>query len=111
MGKAFGQHKAGIMNSTEKAYAQILELQKANGTIKGWWFEAMTFKLGSDCRYTPDFMVQMPSDEIEFHEIKGGVWRDDSRVKLRMAADKFPFRFRGYTLVKKHWQEEDFTVK
>lgn len=111
MGKAYGQHKAGQMNGTETAYARILELQKANGTIKDWWFEAMTLKLATDCRYTPDFMVQMPDDSIEFHEIKGGIWRDDSRVKIRVAAEKYPFRFHGYTLKKKSWHEEDFTVK
>lgn len=111
MGKAYGHHKAGVMNSTEIAYCRILELQRANGTIKEWWFEAITLKLAADCRYTPDFMVQMPDDTIEFHETKGGIWRDDSRVKIRVAADKFPFRFRGFTYQRKQWKEEDFTVK
>ena len=104
-------HKAGVMNSTEKAYAYLLDLQKANGTIQKYYFESMKLSIGKNCGYTPDFMVVNSSGELEFHEVKGGFWRDDARVKIKACADKYPFIFKGYTLKSGKWIEEDFTVR
>jgi len=109
-GKAFGKHRAGVMNSTEVFYSSILELQRANGTIKDWWFEAMTFKLAEGTKYTPDFMVQMPDDTIEYHETKS-YWRDDAKVKIKIAADKYPFVFKALMHKGKKFEEVDFTVR
>lgn len=110
MGKAYGSHKSGVMNGTEKLYAKMLELQKAAGMIKGYWFEAMTFKLADDTRYTPDFMVQMMDDEIEFHEVKGR-WMDDAKVKIKIAATMFPFVFKSFIYSGRNFEEKDWTVK
>ena len=75
------------MNKLEADYAIRLA-----GSL--WSFEVVTLKLAADCRYTPDFMVINREDGVvEFHEVKGH-WRDDAKVKLRVAAEKFPmFRF------------------
>lgn len=85
---------AGQMNGTEAKYAALLEERKRNGEVLEWMFEAVTFVLAPATRFTPDFMVQLPDGMIEFHEVKGW-WEDDARVKIKVAADKFPFLFRA----------------
>lgn len=85
---------AGQMNNTERAYEDLhLRTRKAAGEVAEWWYEAVTFKLANDVRYTPDFVVLLTNGEIEVVEVKGGLVRDDARVKLRTAADRYPFRF------------------
>lgn len=80
----------GAMNKTETAYADHLRLREHAKEIRAFLFEAVTFKLAPDCRYTPDFLVVTRDDVIELHEVKG-FWRDDAKVKLRVAATRFPF--------------------
>ena len=89
------RHKPGVMNQTEAAYAELLEIRKLAGEIQGWEFEAVTFKLAPDCRYTPDFFVTMEDGTMECVDAKGGGPIDPkSMVKLRCAAEKFyQFRF------------------
>jgi hypothetical protein len=52
----------------------------------------MTLKLAKDTRYTPDFMVMNANGEMEAHECKS-IWRDDAKIKIKVASEKFPFRF------------------
>ena len=56
--------------------------------------EPLTFKLARSCRYTPDFIVQLPDGTIEAHEVKihtGSklLAEDDAKAKIRVAAEKF----------------------
>jgi hypothetical protein len=99
----------GTMNKTEAAYAATLELRKAAGELLGYWYEAVTFKLAKDTRYTPDFLVQLADGTLEAHEVKG-FWEDDARVKIKVAASMFPVLFRAMKpKPKKHgggWEEE-----
>lgn len=76
----------------EADYAVLLEGKKRLGEIRDFAYEALTLRLGHDCRYTPDFMVMAADDVIECHECKGHRWAKNM-VKLRVAADRFPFRF------------------
>lgn len=85
-------HVAGRMNKTEAAYASRLELQKKNGGVLWYRFEAVTFKLAHDTRYTPDFLVMMADGTLEAHEVKG-FFEDDAKVKVKVAAEMFPIRF------------------
>lgn len=107
------------MNKTEIAYSFILEARLMAGEIVDFWFEGITLKLGPDCRYTPDFLVQMADATMEIHEVKGGsrkadgsIWfhgMDDSMVKLRVAVDKFPFKgVRAILLKKGEWVYKEF---
>lgn len=82
------------MNQTEAAYGDHLEIQRRAGLILSYAFEAVTLKLAADTRYTPDFMVIAADSTVELHEIKGH-WEDDARVKIKVAARLFPFRFLG----------------
>lgn len=89
----------GQMNNLERSYAEtVLAPRKLAGEVLEWWFEAITFKLADDCRYTPDFLVMLADRSLECHETKaewsnGQVARDDALVKLKVAALQFPFRF------------------
>jgi hypothetical protein len=90
------------MNKTEQAFEATFLQRKPHG------FEEITLKLADDCRYTPDFWSLDPDDVLAFDEVKG-FWRDDARVKIRMAADKFPqFRFRAWRFERGTWQRETF---
>jgi hypothetical protein len=89
------RHKPGVMNQTETLYAEGLQARKLTGEIVEWGFERVTFKLADNCRYTPDFDVLFPDGSMEFIDSKGGGPMDDkSRVKVKVAAEKFPmFQF------------------
>jgi hypothetical protein len=87
-----GRLKAGVMNKSEAEYSELLERRKLTGQVIDYKFEAVTFKLAPDTRYTPDFFVLLPNMEIEFYEVKGWMM-EDSFVKIKIAAELFPFRF------------------
>jgi len=89
---ALGRMKAGKMNKTEAAYAIRLDEMKSDGTIRWFSFEGMTLKLADNTRYTPDFAVMRDDGLIELHEVKG-FFREDAKVKVKVAAEMFPFRF------------------
>jgi len=99
------------MNATEAAYGLHLEAEKQAGNVAWYAFEAVTLKLADDCRYTPDFAVMLRDGSLECHEVKG-FWRDDARVKIRVAAAKFPFRFLAVTQIPVRkgggWKVEEF---
>jgi hypothetical protein len=76
------------LNKTERAYLTYLR-EQSYASIK---IQAVTLKLGDDCRYTPDFFTVDRNGEGVFHEVKG-FWRDDARVKIKVAAREFPVKF------------------
>lgn len=90
--QALGRMKSGRMNNAEFAYSKILELRKAAGEILWYSFEGMTLRLADRTTYTPDLVVMLKDRAIEMHEIKG-FWTDDAKVKIKVAANNFPFRF------------------
>jgi len=83
------------MNKTELAYSRILDLRKQAGEIRGYEYEGLTFRLAKRTRYTPDFAVFLLDGGIELHEVKGSpaIFRDDARVKIKVAAQMYPFKF------------------
>lgn len=102
---ALGRMKAGTMNKTEAAYANYLEKQKQFGDVAWFAFEPMNLKLANKCFYRVDFLVMLKSGQLECHEVKGGYMTDDSLVKFKVAACKFPFTFRMFSLKKGEWIE------
>ena len=48
---------------------------------------------------------------LELHEVKG-FWRDDAKVKIKAAAQQYPFVFRAYSKRAKKdgggWKVEEF---
>jgi hypothetical protein len=88
---ALGRLKVGQMNRTEAAYAEHLE--RIKGTVIAWYrFEGIKLRLADNTFYTPDFAVMLMDGTMECHEIKG-FWRDDAKVKIKVAAEMYPFRF------------------
>lgn len=97
----------GQMNGWEKAWAQELEKQKLGGLILGYWFDSVKLRLAESTFYTPDFLVLHADFALGIDEVKGH-WEDDARVKIKVAADKFPLRVRAITREKGIWKIEDF---
>ncbi len=94
------RHTPGKMNKTEQRYAELLEGRRLAGEIVGWRFEAYKLRLADNTFFTVDFVVQLPSGEIQLHELKastrGGktLIEDDAMVKIKVAASLYPeFRF------------------
>lgn len=81
------------MNRLEAAWASDLEVRRRVGEIAWFRYEGVTLKLAHDTRYTPDFAVMLANGEMEMHETKGGFMREDSFIKIKLAASLFPFRF------------------
>lgn len=100
---------AGAMNNLEAAYAEHLEARRITGEILWFRFDTIKLRLAKATFYSPDFMVVLANHEIEIHEVKGH-WEDDARVKIKVAADIYPFRFLAVTRPKKSegWKFESF---
>lgn len=110
-GRTRGRKKG--MNATEEAYALILKARLERGEIVWFAFEAITFGVAEQCRFTPDFVVQLPDGTIEFHEVKGWRFEDDALVKIKVAAEMFGmFTFRAFVKQSKKdgggWKERTF---
>ncbi len=70
-------HVRGRMNGLERAYAELLDIEKAAGRIIKYRFESITLVLarppggGKAVTWTPDFWVQRADKEIELVDTKG----------------------------------------
>lgn len=108
---ALGRLKTGQMNKTEAAYAAHLEVQKSLGDILWYKFEGVKVRLADNTFYTPDFAVMTHDGSLEMREVKGH-WQDDARVKIKVAADQYPFRFIAVKPLPKKdgggWSVEEF---
>jgi hypothetical protein len=91
---ALGRLKTGERNKTELAYERMLEAARAAGDVLWFKFEGLKLRLADNTFYTPDFAVLAADGVMELHEVKG-FWADDARVKIKVAADLYPFRFRA----------------
>ncbi|HFE3709313.1 TPA: DUF1064 domain-containing protein [Klebsiella quasipneumoniae subsp. quasipneumoniae] len=93
--QALGRLKAGQMNKTETAYAQELELRKRYGEIAWYRFEGIKLRLADNCFLTVDFAVMLADGRLVMVDVKGSnaVFTDDARVKMKVAADSYPFVF------------------
>ncbi len=92
---ALGRLKTGQMNRTEAAYDLHLEVRTRAGEILWRKFEGLKFRLADNTFYTPDFVVMTARFELECHEVKGAwaIYEEDAKVKVKVAAEMYPFRF------------------
>lgn len=110
---AKGSHptKRTGMTGTEKAYAAYLEGQRVLGVVEWFIYEGMKFALGGGAWFCPDFAVMLPSGDIELHEVKG-YWDAAGRLRIKVASERYPFRFVGVTRIPKRdgggWKREEF---
>lgn len=93
--RALGRLKTGQLNKTEEAYQAELERRRQLGNVAWYKFEGLKFRLADNTSYMPDFVVMLDNGEIELHEVKGsmGIFQDDAKVKVKVAAEMYPFRF------------------
>ena len=90
------------LNKTEKAWLCQLRLLYPAYHIG---IQSITLKLGDDCRYTPDFWTIDANGQLFFWETKG-FFRDDAKVKIKVAARLFRWaRFVVVTRAKGVWTE------
>lgn len=88
---------AETKNATEEAFAMRLSALVKRGEILWWEYEPLKLRLAKKTFYTPDFGVLAKDGGLELIEVKG-FWRDDARVKIKVAAATFPFfRFTAVT--------------
>jgi len=90
--QALGRLKTGAMNKTEQAYADLLKDWVSIEIVQWFRFEGLKLRLADNTFYTPDFAVMGMDGVMEMHEVKG-FWTDDARVKIKVAAEMYPFRF------------------
>jgi len=108
---ALGRLKTGERNKTESAYEDVLRMRQHAGEILWYRFEGLKFRLADNTFYSPDFVVMKNDGQIEAHEVKG-FWTDDARVKIKVAAAQYPFRFVAIKAKAKKngggWEMEEF---
>jgi len=99
------------MNKTEALYESELKTRQCVGKILWFRFEGVKLRLADNTTYTPDFAVMLADGTLEMHEVKG-FWSVHSRIKIKVAADQYPFRFIAVkAIAKKHgggWSTEEF---
>lgn len=110
--QALGRLKEGKQNKTELSYEQHLEWRKHIGEVAWFKFEGVKLRLADATFYTCDYFVMLTNGELEAHEVKG-FWTDDARVKIKVAAGMYPFRFIAVKAKAKSegggWEFEDFS--
>lgn len=110
--QALGRLKTGTMNKTEASYeVSVLKPALMSGEVAWYKFEGLKLRLADNTFYTPDFAVMLSTGQIQCREVKG-FWTDDARVKIKVAADLYPFEFMAVRAVPKGkgggWDVETF---
>lgn len=120
--KKIRERRRRVMNRTERAYSEILELQRMAGEIVSWSFEGLALRWGNEesFTYSPDFVVVEsvfesiadarpiipPHVRLVFIEIKGGHIWSNSMTRFRHARDNFPlYEFRMIQKTKAGWEQ------
>jgi hypothetical protein len=79
----------GEMNKLEREYAGYLEGLRLAQSVAWYAFGSVKLRLADRTWYTPDFAVMLSSGVLEMHEVKGGFWEEDARVKIKVAAETY----------------------
>lgn len=110
---ALGRLKPGQMNQTERLFDVHLDGLKHHGEILWYAFEGVKLKLADSCHLTVDFAVMAADGVLEMIDVKGSpaIFSDDAKVKMKLAAKLFPFRFKvAFPIPKRDgggWRVED----
>lgn len=111
--QALGRLPKGTMNKSETAFAQQLEMQKHAGQVQWYKFEGIKLMIAPNTSITVDFAVLPASGVLEMIDVKGakGIFTDDARAKMKVAAAMYPFVFKvAYPIPQKDgggWQIEE----
>jgi hypothetical protein len=91
------------LNKTEQAYLNYIRC------LGFTWIgvQNVTLKLAHDTRYTVDFVTVDKNGVTDMREVKG-FFRDDAKVKIKVAARMFPWlRFLVVRKTKNGWEHEE----
>jgi hypothetical protein len=104
---ARGQLPDQGMNGLERQYDAHLWLLRHSGAVLWHKYEGIKLRLAEKTFLTVDFAVLTKDGFLEMHEVKGH-WEDDARVKIKVAAAIYPFRFLAVTKAGNGWKVEEF---
>lgn len=93
---ALGHLNTGEMNQTEQRYEdEVLKPGMIAGDILWYAFEGIKLRLADATFLTVDFAVLPKSGRLTMVDVKGAaaIVQEDARVKMRVAADRYPFAF------------------
>lgn len=95
-------------NKLEQAFGLRLLSMLQREEIQWYAYEPIRLRLGEGSWYKPDFGALTKSDSFWLYEIKG-FWREAARVRIKVAADRYPF-FHFCAVTKKGpvWEFENF---
>lgn len=94
--QALGRMRDGLPNKTEQRFIDEWITPRVLAREIVWWaFEGITLKLAPDCRLTVDFFVMFADGRLQAIDAKGSlnIVSEDAAVKMRVAANQFPFPF------------------
>ena len=107
---ALGRLKTGEKNKSEQRFEdEILRPGMMAGDILWYRFEGIKLRLADNTFLTVDFAVMGANFIITMIDVKGSeaVIQDDARVKMKVAAEAYPFRFQFAFPGKAGWTYED----
>lgn len=93
---ALGRKKKGEMNATEAKFANYLRGLEITGEILWWKHEGMKLQLADNTTLNVDFNVMYADGLLVMIDVKGAkaIIEEDAKVKMKVAAEQFPFVFR-----------------
>ncbi len=94
---ALGRLPAGTKNRTEQRYEdEVLRPALWRGEVLWYAFEGVKLRLAPSTFLTVDYAVLPASGVLEMIDVKGAaaMIEEDARVKLKVAADRYPFVFK-----------------
>ena len=100
------QRRRGVMNATEFEYSRELAARWQRHELIWFAFEPFALRLARGASFTPDFVVLTDKGHLQFHEVKGH-WREAARVRIKVAASKFPFPFFVVQKTRDGWSVEE----
>ena len=74
----------------------MLELERHAGKVQWWKFEGIKLMLAKNTSLTVDFAILPETDILTLIDVKGSkaMVTDDARVKMKLAAELYPFVFK-----------------
>jgi hypothetical protein len=102
--RCYRRDTRGRLNETEAEYDNLLDMQLRCGDILWYKREGIKLRLAPKTFLDCDFTVVASDGTLELHEVKGGFIEDDAAVKLKTAAEMFPFRFILARKIKGQWE-------
>lgn len=93
---ALGRLPPGVMNKTEERFLEEwIKPLVLSGDVLWWAFEGIKLRLAPNTFLTADFAVMAGDGLLDIIDVKPAAHliEDDAAVKMKVAADRYPFRF------------------